>query len=45
MHLVPLFSAVLAVLFLGEAFQTYHGAGILAIFLGIGLVTRAGNRS
>jgi drug/metabolite transporter (DMT)-like permease len=45
MHLVPLFGAVLAVLFLGEAFQIYHGVGILAIFLGIGLVTRATNRS
>lgn len=42
MHLVPLFGALLAVLFLGEAFRAYHAAGILAIFLGVGLVTRAG---
>lgn len=42
MHLVPLFGALLAVLFLGEAFRAYHAAGIFAIFLGVGLVTRAG---
>ena len=42
MHLVPLFGALLAVLFLGETFHAYHAAGILAIFLGVGLVTRAG---
>ncbi len=42
MHLVPLFGALLAVLFLGETFRAYHGVGIFAIFLGVGLVSRAG---
>ncbi len=42
MHLVPLFGAVLAVLFLGEAFRPYHALGIALIFTGIVLVTRAG---
>jgi drug/metabolite transporter (DMT)-like permease len=38
-HLLPVFGTVLAVLFLGEAFQPYHGAGIALIALGIGLAT------
>jgi drug/metabolite transporter (DMT)-like permease len=40
MHLLPIFSSVLAVAFLGEAFLTYHTAGILLILTGITLVTR-----
>lgn len=44
MHLVPLFGAVLAVLFLGEAFRPYHALGIALIFAGIVMVTRAGRR-
>jgi drug/metabolite transporter (DMT)-like permease len=39
MHLMPLFGSVLAVLFLHEAFQVYHAAGILMIALGIVLAS------
>lgn len=35
MHLMPLFGSVLAVLFLGERFHTYHAAGIILIGTGI----------
>jgi drug/metabolite transporter (DMT)-like permease len=35
MHLMPLFGAVLAVLFLHEQFQPYHAAGIAMIAAGI----------
>lgn len=34
-NLLPLFTALLAVFFLGERFQTYHLAGILLIFSGL----------
>ncbi|MGI9384684.1 MAG: DMT family transporter, partial [Methyloligellaceae bacterium] len=44
MHLVPLFGAVLAVLFLGEVFRFYHAAGIALIFAGIAVVTLAGRQ-
>lgn len=40
MHMVPLFGALMAVAFLGEAFRAYHAVGIAAIFAGILLVTR-----
>jgi drug/metabolite transporter (DMT)-like permease len=35
MHLMPLFGTVLAVLFLHERFEVYHGFGILMIAVGI----------
>lgn len=38
-HLMPLFGSILAVLFLGESFQTYHAAGIALITAGILLAT------
>lgn len=38
-HLLPVFGTTLAVLFLGETFQPYHGAGIVLIALGIALAT------
>jgi drug/metabolite transporter (DMT)-like permease len=40
MHLLPIFSSVLAVVFLGEAFLEYHAVGILLILAGITLVSR-----
>jgi drug/metabolite transporter (DMT)-like permease len=39
LHLMPLFGSVLAVLFLHEAFQIYHAAGIMLIALGIVLAS------
>ncbi len=44
MHLVPLFGALMAVAFLDEAFRAYHAVGLIAIFAGIFLVTRAADR-
>lgn len=44
MHLMPIFSSVLAVAFLGEAFLAYHAVGILLILAGITLVTRPAPR-
>lgn len=42
-HLMPVFSTILAVLFLGERLAWYHGMGILLIFVGILMTTfRAG---
>jgi len=38
-YLTPIFSALMAVAFLGEAFRGYHAAGILLIFGGIALAT------
>ncbi len=35
MHLMPLFGSILAVVFLGEAFQLYHAGGIVLIATGI----------
>ncbi len=35
MHLMPLFGSILAVIFLGEAFQPYHAGGIVLIAAGI----------
>ncbi|MCW8893705.1 MAG: DMT family transporter, partial [Deltaproteobacteria bacterium] len=34
-NLIPLFAALLAVLFLGEGFQNYHLTGIVLIFTGL----------
>jgi len=39
MHLMPLFGSVLAVLFLHEQFQPYHGVGIVMIGAGIMLAS------
>lgn len=38
-YLVPLFAAVLAVLWLGEEFRWFHAVGAVLIFAGIGLAT------
>lgn len=40
MYLMPVFSSVLGIAVLDEAFHVYHGAGIALIFAGIALVTR-----
>ncbi len=39
-YLIPVFTAVLAVLFLGEQFQWFHAAGLVLIFGGIWVATR-----
>ena len=39
-HLMPVFGSLMAVIFLGEVFCWYHGAGILLIGAGIYLATR-----
>jgi drug/metabolite transporter (DMT)-like permease len=39
MHLMPVFGAVLAVLFLGERFHLYHAVGIMLIAVGIVLAS------
>lgn len=39
-HLMPVFGSIMAILFLGERFQWFHGFGILLILLGIVLATR-----
>jgi drug/metabolite transporter (DMT)-like permease len=41
-HLMPLFGALLAVIFLGERLHAYHYAGAVLIFSGIWLTTRRG---
>jgi len=41
-HLMPLFGAVLAVIFLDENLYAYHYAGAILIFSGIWLTTRRG---
>ncbi|MBM6551224.1 DMT family transporter [Marinomonas ostreistagni] len=38
-HLMPVFSIFLSVLFLGEQIEGFHGIGILLIFSGIGIAT------
>jgi len=40
-HLMPVFGSLMAVLFLGEAFRGYHGAGVVLIGIGIYLATRS----
>lgn len=42
MHLVPLFSALLAIVTLGESVRVFHFAGAALIFTGIYLVTATG---
>jgi len=44
LHLMPVFGSIMAVAFLGESFEWFHGAGIGAIALGIVLATRVGAR-
>jgi drug/metabolite transporter (DMT)-like permease len=39
MHLMPVFGAVLAVIFLGEGIEAYHGFGIALIAAGIALAS------
>lgn len=39
-HLMPLFGGLMAILFLGESFQLYHGAGIVLILGGLMLAAR-----
>ena len=38
-HLMPVFSTILAVVFLGEQLKTYHFQGIILIFCGIAMTT------
>jgi len=38
-HLIPVFAALLAVLFLGERFAVYHAAGAALIVMGLSLAT------
>ena len=40
-HLMPMFGALLSMLFLGEALQLYHLAGITLILAGVTLATRS----
>jgi drug/metabolite transporter (DMT)-like permease len=39
LHLMPVFGAVLSMIFLGERLYAFHGAGIAMIALGIWLAT------
>lgn len=40
-HLIPLFGAVLAVVFLGESLHLYHAAGMAVILVGIRLALKS----
>lgn len=40
LHLLPAFGTVLAMVFLGEAFDEFHAAGFAAILLGVAVATR-----
>ena len=42
LHLIPVYAAVLASLFLGERVEVYHLAGVVFILAGIFLTTRFG---
>lgn len=44
MHLIPLFAAVLAMLFLGEAPHLYHASGFALILAGVYLAATGGRR-
>ena len=44
-HLVPVFGALLAVVFLGETFYAYHAAGVALITVGILLASLAPGRA
>ncbi|WPP50079.1 DMT family transporter [Catalinimonas niigatensis] len=39
-HLIPLFGSLMAILFLGETFYTYHAVGVALTFSGIYLVIK-----
>ena len=39
-YLLPIYGAILGTLFLNESFQSFHGIGIVLIFIGMLLVTR-----
>lgn len=39
-HLIPVFSAVLAVVFLGDSLHLYHAAGMASILAGIYMAVR-----
>lgn len=40
LHLLPVFGTVAAMVFLGESFHPFHGAGIATILLGVVVATR-----
>lgn len=42
-HLIPVFSIIMAVLFLGEQLQGFHFLGMVLIFTGIALTTVSGS--
>jgi len=42
-HVIPISSAVLAIIFLGEKLEVYHLVGVIPIVVGILLTTRAGS--
>lgn len=42
-NLVPIFSGILAIIILGEAFQLYHLAAILLVFVGIAIISKSGD--
>jgi drug/metabolite transporter (DMT)-like permease len=44
LHLMPLFGAVLAWIFLGESLLWYHYAGAVLIFCGLFITSRAAHR-
>ena len=41
-HLVPVFTALLAIAFLGESLHAYHGAGMALVFAGLVVANRPG---
>lgn len=41
LHLLPLFGTVLAIVFLGEAFQAFHAVGFATILAGVVVATRS----
>ena len=42
LHLIPVFAAVLAIVFLGERFEAYHGVGIPLVAAGLWVATGRG---
>jgi len=40
-NLIPLFASLMAVLWLGEAFRSYHTAGLVLICIGLALFNRS----
>jgi len=43
-HVIPISSAILAIIFLGEKLEVYHIAGVVPIIIGILLTTRGVNK-